>query len=904
MKTLLLLLATCIWVRSASLRGTVTDPSGAAVPGAVVQLRGPGGERRATTGSAGDYGFSSIQPGKYQVRVTARGFATVERKGLAIERPLVFDTQLAIQAGREVITVTDEAGRIGTTPEANGGAVLLGARQIAALSDDPDELALQLQALAGPAPGPNGGQVFIDGFTGTNLPPKSSIREIRINSNPFSPEYDRPGFARIDIYTKPGTDSLHGEAFVQYNDSVLNSRNPLLAQPTRPPYQARLYGFDLGGPLRRGRASFTVAFERRQIGENALILATMLDANGNPLVINQALAAPQTRTMISPRLDLTLNAKNTLTARYQELRIDLNNQGAGDFSLASRAYRERQSERVAQITETAAISPRAINETRLQYQRPATSDSGALAAPAIDVLGAFSGGGAPTGNSASIAGNWELTNISTFAVGAHSVKWGGRARRETLDDTSLNNFLGTFTFYSLEQYQGGAPAQFSLNAGQPVTRVRQADAALFAGDDWHARPNLTLSIGLRYEAQTGIGDRADWAPRLGLAWALDGGRRRQPKTVLRAGAGIFYDRIPIAAMLNAQRYNGVTQQSYLILNPTFFPAIPPPAVLESESQPQQLRPLYAGVRAARLYQSSVGIERQLDASSKLTVAWIESRGLHLPNSRNINTPIDGAYPFGDPSIRLLTEDSGTSRQRQLVATTNINRRRLMLFGYYALSSGQDNNEGLPADPYNLRAEWGPSTYGDVRHRAVFGSTVPLPAKVSVSPFLAANSGAPFNITTGFDPGDTGFPAARPALSGLLGCQASACFNLNPPPGAAIIPRNYGRGPAAVNLGLRVSRTWAFGPEGSSGPADTGATSHGPAPHSLLSGPPSGRRYNLTLSASTLNALNHTNLGPPDGDLSSPYFDQSRSLGGMIVMAHGGAASTYNRKIDVQLRFTF
>ncbi len=107
--------------------------------------------------------------------------------------------------------MSDEAGRVGTTPESNGSAVILGARQIAELSDDPDELALELQALAGPAPGPNGGQIFIDGFDGTNLPPKSAIREMRVNSNPFSPEYDRPGFARIDIFTKPGTDAFHGQ---------------------------------------------------------------------------------------------------------------------------------------------------------------------------------------------------------------------------------------------------------------------------------------------------------------------------------------------------------------------------------------------------------------------------------------------------------------------------------------------------------------------------------------------------------------------------------------------------------------------------------------------------------------------------------------------------------------------
>jgi hypothetical protein len=849
MRILCLFILAAVWARSAvSLRGVVTDPSGAAVPGANVQLRGPGGEHRVVTGSSGEFAFPAIQAGKYQLRIRAKGFAAVQRSGFSIERPTVFDTQLAIQAGKETITVSEEAGRVNASPNSNGGAVLLGRRQIEALSDDPDELALQLQALAGPAPGPNGGQLYIDGFQGNNLPPKSSIHEVRVNSNPFAPEYDRPGFSRIDVYTKPGSDRFHGQAFAQYNNQYLNSRNPLLAQSTRPPYQARLYGFDFGGPLSVNRASLTAAVERREIGENALILATTPEG-----AINQALSAPQTRTSVSPRLDLALNSRNTLTARYQDLRIELDNLGAGDFSLPSRAYKQRQSEQVAQISETAVISPRALNETRFQFLRLVSQDSGAAATPAIDVVGAFSTGGSPAGNSASVTNSWELTNISTVTRGHHSFKWGGRARHSMLDDTSFNNFLGTFTFYSLDQYRSGTPAQFSLNAGSPATRVAQSDVGLFAGDDWRVRSNLTVSLGLRYEAQTGIADRADIAPRLGLAWKASG------KTVVRAGAGVFYDRIPINAMLNALRYNGVTQQSYLILNPAFFPAIPPVAVLQAESQPQQLRPLYNGIRAARLYQSSVGIERQLDAASKITITWIESRGLHLPDSRNINTPIGGEYPFGDPSIRLLSEDAGISRQSQLVANLNVNRKRVTLFGYYAISYGKDNNEGQPADPYNLREEWGPSTYGDVRHRAVFGSTESLPWKISVSPFLMVNSGIPYNITTGFDPNDTGFPAARPIINGVE------------------LPRNSARGPSAVNLAMRASRAWAIGSEG---------------------------KRSLTLSASTINALNHTNLGPPDGDMSSPYFGQSRTLGGMVVMVHGGGANSYNRKIDVQLRFAF
>ena len=163
---------------------------------------------------------------------------------------------------------------------------------------------------------------------------------------------------------------------------------------------------------------------------------------------------------------------------------------------------------------------------------------------------------------------------------------------------------------------------------------------------------------------------------------------------------------------------------------------------------------------------------------------MESRGVHLPNARNVNTPVDGIYPFGDPTVRLLTESSGRSWQRQLVANANVQWRGVFLFGFYALSYGRDDNEGLPAAPYNLRAEWGPSTYGDVRHRGALGATLPLKWKWSVSPFLVANSGTPYNITTGLDPDLTGFPSARPALvvGAPAGCQKFGCFQLDPPPG--------------------------------------------------------------------------------------------------------------------------
>ena len=300
----------------------------------------------------------------------------------------------------------------------------------------------------------------------------------------------------------------------------------------------------------------------------------------------------------------------------------------------------------------------------------------------------------------------------------------------------------------------------------------------------------------------------------------------------------------------------------------------------------------------------------------------------------MNTPINGVYPFGNKSIYVTTGYSRLMRQNQSILSPNLNYNRLSLWGYYALSYGMDNNQGLPENPYDLSAEWGPSTYGDVRNRAVLGSSVTLPKGFTVSPVLVASSGQPFNITTGLDPYNTGFPEGRPALlPGVrpASCQGSdlvyksgfGCFNLNPAPGTPTIERDSGRGPATVNLVGRMSWTFGFGGGNSSGSATllqgpgqmSGDGSHtggdtvsrstqGGVPPSGFFAPNTERKYSITFSVSTLNALNTANYAPPNGDLSSPYFGQYTSLGGPLVIMHGGAASSYNRKVDFQMRFNF
>src|SRR5205823_4979864 len=245
------------------------------------------------------------------------------------------DVILKVTIEQQKVTVAADTTGVNTEPENNVGALVLRGADLESLPDDPDDLAAALQALAGPAAGPNGGQIYIDGFSGGRLPPLSSIREIRINANPWSAEYDRPGFGRIEILTKPGTDRFRGQASFNFNNQDFNSRNPFA--PTRAPYMVRNYGGNLSGPITKKKASFFFDFEKRDINDEAVVNATILDQSLNIVPFSQTVAIPNRRTEFSPRIDYQLNAKNTLVARY-EYEHSRGIGGVGGYNLDSRRY--------------------------------------------------------------------------------------------------------------------------------------------------------------------------------------------------------------------------------------------------------------------------------------------------------------------------------------------------------------------------------------------------------------------------------------------------------------------------------------------------------------------------------------------------------------------------------------
>ncbi|HXP85863.1 MAG TPA: carboxypeptidase regulatory-like domain-containing protein [Bryobacteraceae bacterium] len=810
-----------LWAQTpGSLTGQVLDPSGAAVPAASVTVTGPNNTVKVgQSNQNGTYSVPGLPPGQYTVRASAPGFTLFEATAdLPGGRASTLDIKLSVAEEKQSVTVAD-VQQVELDPAKNAGALVLKEADLDFLPDDPDDLEADLLALAGPTAGPNGGQIFVDGFSNGQLPPKDSIREIRINSNPFSSEFDAPGYGRIEIFTKPGTDKLHAMVQMNYGDSIFNARNPFSSG--KPYYNTQNINANIGGALSK-KASYFIDFSRRYQRDSDLVNAQIVDPTTFAVsTLNESIIAPNLRTQISPRIDYQLTPNIYLQARYSLNRTEVDNQGVGGTNLAgtlnganiSTGATNHSNNQNIQATETWVINTQTINETRVQYARQRSNSVGDNPILNISVASAFTiGSNSPlnyTNND-----NLEVQNYTSITHGTQFIKFGMRLRSNPQDSFSQNNYTGQFNFDSVNAYvtmlqgiaahmplqqiiaNGGGPAQYQVASGIPLLGVRQTDAGLFFQDDWRVVPSLTLSLGARYEVQNNISDKRDWEPRVSLAWGIGAGqgRLRTPKTVLRAGYGWFYNRFPLADTLQADRFNGVNQLTYTVSQPQFFPAagVPIPPASQLSAAASSTYHVDSNLRAPLMMQSAIGFDRQLPHNTTLSMNYIVTRGIHQLRTVDINTPLvidgvptyvpatpgepaQGVYPLGAAAgIYNLYESSGTFKQDQLVFNSNARiSSKLTLFGYYAFGHAHSDFNGSPSNPYNFAADWGRSNF-DIRHRVNINGTIVAPWGVRLAPNLNYNSAPPFNITQGIDEfGDALLNSARPAFV-PAGFTAPAC----------------------------------------------------------------------------------------------------------------------------------
>ncbi len=935
---LLLLTASLIPAQSAQVtsstqvKGRVMDSTGSILLGVQIKVyRADKVVKEGTTAATGDFEIP-LEAGEYKLELTAPDFEKyTEVVNVTPGMGPLSITMLLAQITQNVEVNTDR-NEISIDPDSSLNTTVLDKEFIETLPDDEDELATYLQQIAGSRGGTGGGGNFvIDGFGGGRVPPKDQIQEIRINNNPFSSEFSGVGYGRVEIITKPGTGDYRGNLNFEFRDESLNARNPF--SPTRPPSQMRNFNSNFSGPIIRNKLTLNLN-ARHLDNENSDTIRAILPGGEQ---LSQAVVIPNQNRRLEGRSQLALTANNTMYMNFNLLKTDATNQGVGNFNLESRASERHNRSTDLQFREVAILTKSTVHEVRFAYSHDRAQTTPKTTAIAINVLDSFFGGGSQN-RSWNNNRDTEFGNLLMYSGKKWTLKTGFQSMYRIRHSLSENNFVGTFTFSSLNcripnpvdpkddpcagAYSAGRPTTFSRTQGDPRLDVNQFEYGTFFQSDWKMTQKFNLSLGARYEGQTNISDHNNIDPRMGFAYQL------AKTAALRGGAGVFHQRFDENTVEQLLRLDGTRQEQIVIRYPTFCLDL---TCLNFSGMGTSNTPPSLRVRAPELVtpyniNTSLSLEKSLPKGLGLTFSWDVTRGVHLYRSRNLNAPLPGAplnparpgtFLPPDPTKGNINqlESTGTSLSnnytigfRQQIR----NKWNLNLFGNYTLgnnNSDTDNAFNTPADNYNLRGEWGRSGQ-DTRHRFFTGTNFRLPWGVNVNTNVNWSSSRPYNITTGLDNNGDTVLNDRPEGVKRNSGKGPGLFNMNlgfqktvvlKSPEKPTIPANNGANPFASSFaepqrgggGGFPGGGGDFGgqrgnfPGGQRGGGQRGQGGRGPDGGGFNQ----QRGPSVTFRIQVQNVLNNQQLNSYSGVMTSPFF--------------GKANSARNpRQVEAGLRFNF
>jgi hypothetical protein len=822
--------------------GVVQDQSGAIIRDAPVELATASGlvEQTTHTDASGGFRFDAVRAGTYELRVRVEGFKPeVLHVRVASRAPSSQKVVLQIANVTQEITVTNGAG-LTTAGDDNRDAITIDPNALENLPIfDQDVIGMASRFLDQGALGTGGVTLIVDGMEAANAGVSASaIEQIKINNDPYSAEYARPGRGRIEIITKAGTQEYHGTLNATLRDSRSNARDPFAA--TKPSEQRRIFEGSASGPLFGGKTtSFLASADRREEDLQAVVFA--LDPAG---LVQANVPQPRRGIQASVSMNHQQGAHNTMSLRYTHEGGSTRNQGVGGTTLQSAGSDASSYENQVVYGHRTIFTNKLLNEFRAAVGSEGGSTTSLNPAQRIVVLDAFTGGGAQSDRSQR-QDRLNLTDTVTYTFGKNLLKaglnlpeWG---RRQSND---LTNSGGTFTFSTIEDYQLGRPFSFVEQRGDGRLAFWDKNLGLFIQEQMQARPDLSVSLGLRYDWQNHIVDNNNFASRASFAYA-PGARRG---TVVRGGAGVFYDRVeggPIAELLRSSEGRLVR---YVALDPGFPDAFgsgtitfPPPSIV-------QLAP---GVTIPYTVQYGIGIERQLRRSTTVAVTYVGSRGLGVFRSRDINAPPPPLYlarPNPDYGVIRQIERTGRQQTNSIQMTLRGNVTRFFDGSVqYALAQAKNDTNGinsLPANNYDLSSEWGRADF-DQRHRFDLVGRISIGRLTNVGIAVSLYSGRPYSRLSGRDNFNTGQTNARSD-------------------GA---PRNTLEGPGFADVDLRWSHDFPFAPK---------KKNKGPA---------------ATVAVDAFNVLNHVNYVSYVGNVSSPFFGRA-------------VAAQPPRRVQFSLRFKF
>jgi hypothetical protein len=856
-----------------TLHVTVVDTTGAVIVGATVTIAGIDAATKAIaatpvqTSAQGVATVPRLVPGRYSVQAEFQGFETRRLPEVRVRsgdnKQVVM---LEIEGVKQAVVVEQNRQQAAADPRGPSFGTTLTREQLEALSDDPDVLRQQLQDMAGP-----GAMIKVDSFEGGALPPKSQIRSIRISRDQFAAEHHSAGGTQIEIITQPGLGPIRFNTGFRMRSGALTGRSPFVA--TRGPEQFRNYTVGGGGTLIKNKSSFNIFVNGVDSYETPNINVALVGGTRSEAL---AIRSPRNNVNVFANVDYALTLDQTLRFGFNLSRNNNRNLGIGLYDEEERAFSTDSRFGSFRAQQIGPLGRRGFLRTRLQFSWSDSESQSAVEAQTIRVNDAFTRGGAQ------IAGGQHsralmLGSDIDYVRGIHTVRTGLQidASRWRSNDTS--NYLGTYTFESLAAFEANQPRSFTRRIGDPNLRYQNFQGAFYVQDDARVRRNLTLSAGLRYEAQTHVRDHDNLAPRFGITWAPFA----SGQTTLRSSWGIFYDWLSNNTYEQTLRVDGFRQQEIDIVNPPFPADL---LALTISAAPVNRYLLGENVKLPRSTRLSLGVDQRLTRFLQSSATYSYTRGGALARGLNLNAPVEGARPdpgFGN-IVEVVSDASSRQHQLQVNLTANpgallpianaasaplINWKRVTMFLNYTLGSNRNNTEGaFSLAPLGDQAfEWGPAN-GDVRHRFNVNINNQIVKNLLLGINVNGSSAAPYSIRTGRD--DNG----------------DLVFNDRP----IGVGRNSARGAAHWSLNTMIGYNFAFGrPSGA--PPGIAVIAAGGAP--VIQSVDMGPRYRVGFFVQTQNLTNRANYVGYSGTENSRFFGQPTSVLG-------------TRRVEAGLNFSF
>ena len=804
--------------------GVVQDQTGAVLPHASVALLTAASSTPVTTTTTdadGRFRLESVAPGTYDLRTEFPGFrSNLAHVRVTSRAPSALTVVMELEGVTQVVSVNSGGPGANAEASANVNAVSVDANMLDNLPVlDQDVVAAVSRFLDSSAIGTNGTSILVDGVEVNALAlSASAIQQIKINQDPYSAEFMRPGRGRIEIITKPGGKDYNGTLNLRFRDSDLYAKNAFAE--TKAPEQRRIVEGTFGGPVPGTTKTNFLLSESIDSEANQSIVYAAIPSG----IYQQNVSTPYRSLLLGGTWSHQQGERNTLSVRFSHFDRKNTNQGVGGTTLPEAGFDHDDREDEMTFSDQTILSSRLLHDFKLLFGVEHEPRTSATAAPKLVVVDAFTGGGAQN-DSVRTEHHFTLVDAITWSPKHHVVRAG-----VNIPDWSWRGFndqtnsLGTFYFSSLTAFGAQRPYSFIAQRGNGQADFLEKVVGLFAQDEVHPKPNLSVVIGVRYDWQNYFHDTNNLAPRASFAFApVQGG-----KTVIRGGAGVFYDRTGPGPILDILRYNGTQLLRYVVTDPGFpdpfsgggAARMPPPAVVR----------LGPDVRIPHTLQYSIGVERELRPRTTMAVNVIGTRGDHLFRSRDVNAPAPPDYTTRpDPGYGEIRQIESDAKRRTATVEFTVKTQTKHFTGQaqYSETHASDDTSGInwmPPNNYDVSGEYGPSDF-ERRHVLELYGTVNVGPWVNAGVSFEGYSGRPYSMTLGLDPFNTGYANARPAG----------------------VTRNSRRGPGFADLDVRWWRDFTV----SSGP----------------------KKRVATVGVDVFNVTNRVNYPYYVGTLSSPFFGQ-------------------------------